>query len=294
MTTRYEYNAGQWIFFHWLRKDWKMPMCDVPKGMRALDRSRVIETKEAPWGMDDPKTLDLANDRVGLPHPWKPGGVFGGRYMQRANQDARAHWTIRDSYGPHFPAHLPKSKTGEYWVENNPIPLWIPPFWGMVFSNHYDRHVILVDENESWEVIGASNFNGWAASGYGHYINNELQEGRHVTWGNRGSMASRMLNRNENDHLVSISIRGSDNDRPHFPWRSQRLALNLEKAPAALNDEQEALLNQLAIYGVSVDDHGGGTGLSWAGGAQWNNTTLHQLDLRLWMFDEVTDWEGKE
>lgn len=288
---KYEYSPSEWLF-PWTRSGWQQPLCDVPQGHRWKDQRIISDRHAAPW-REPGLTASIANDRIGLPEPFKRGSNEGNRSMQLSHPTQKTLFSVRNpNTGFYSQAVSAPLYPGGYWVEDNPRPTWRMNLDNAIATSMgkigpYDCHIILIDEDgDSEELIGVSNlWGGWATIGYARWESGELVHGRPVSFAKDYPVASHMLNRGEYDHVVGLIIRGLDTGPEHFPWVSQRLVLNLDKAPDPQDEEQEAFLWQLATYGASVDEHGGRTTISWADGAQWAGSTLHELDIRLWMFD---------
>ena len=261
--SQYEYSPWQW-FFHGLRSSWKQPFCDVTD--RPLDTTKVSSTEEidpAAWGPN-------RDDLIALPKEFRQGQNEGGRAMQRAHPLRTVRWQINDARLGSYSVDIPAALSGHYWVEKNPRPLWQMQVANGFNPAQYDRHVVVIeDDGTSHELIGVSNFGAWRAAGYGCWnADGELIHGRPVVWGGT-SMAQRFLNRFDPPHRLSFSLRGRDTDEPSFPWKGEWLALNPDRVPVDLTQEQRWLADMLVTYGMVVSDHGGHTNISEVDGAQW-------------------------
>ena len=278
--SQYEFSFWQYVF-PGLRGGWRQPFCDVTD--RVLDTTEVSAIHDRP-----PSHLD--GDRVGMPRQRWPHQLDGERAMQMAHPFKKVTWTVGSADYGQRQITTPAPRTGQFWVESNPRPLWQMDLANSRPSGaFFDNHVILIEENgHSHEFIGVSKTFGLRASGYAHWsMNGTLLDGDGVVW-SRARMSSQILNRWDAPHRLSVALRGSDHEEPSFPWAGQWLALDPAAAPTGLDGEQQRIVDMLVTHGMVVNDHGGGTGVSWADGAQWGGTTLSSLNLTLGDFKAAT------
>lgn len=281
MSTRYEYSLWQW-WFHWLRDSYRYPLCDVPIGTRTnLDRTEVTSTAIPDWKADS-RTAKIASDTVHLPRPFRKRQGWGGRPMQLGNPDRKISVRVLNrEYGLDYRAVVNRPMSNQLWTEGNPAPNLV-----LRGSNH-DAHLIVVNpDGSSWEAIGAYVSGSsvtvarLARLDPDGNLTHEDEGDRTVTWG-KEPITRHMLRRGEDGHRLSLTVRGNDKDTPHFPWHRQWLALDPKKAPTGLPHLDQMVVDQLVTHGVLVLDHGGITSVVEADGADWNNTKLHTLGLKL-------------
>jgi len=261
----FEYNTWQW-WFRGLRNA-RIATSDAPAD-RPLDTAEVTAITDAPW-LSSERSAQVANKLVEMPQPWRAQASFGGRSMQRAHPFKKVNVPINNTYsGKQYPAVIPNSMTGQFWVEGNPAPLW-----AMAASVPYDKHVILChDDGRSTELIGVSRWGKYRALGCARWTPEGVleypEDDRPVTWGGK-QMSRQILDARDQPHRLAITIQGSDEEPEFFPWKGVWLALDPAKAPTGLPAPAQRVVDMLVTHGCTVEDHGGKNTLSITEGAQW-------------------------
>ena len=267
----YEYTGSQ-VWWDSARVSWKPPVSDVPS-TRRVDRTEVTSTTA-----DHPMLVELGDDPVRMPEspsPWRGQHSLPGRPVMRASD--RMVTFHENHWGKHTakPVPLPAAPGG-YWVEDMPWP-WVRMAW----SDFYDKHIIMVHEDgRTWEMIGATRVFGFVPWGV-HYrclhLARYSSEGV-ITPGDKGVIASQnelstlLLNRFDDPHRLTITLRGSDKNPEQFKRIGTWVALDPAKAPTGLRDQSaQKIVNMLVTHGALITDHGGVTNLSHVSGAQWND-----------------------
>lgn len=292
MTNR-EYTLWQ-QWFTGLRPGYKVPISDAP-----LDRPRDLikagTTAPIDW-TEHPSTAGLRDEPIRLPRdpvPWRKWDSMFGRPVQAAHptDTMKVRW-LHPEYGIDETVEIPAPNDGPLWVEDFPRPMWSMALDSA--RNAPDRHVIIVGENVTAELIGVSKVSGTpTVRGVGIWDNRtgDLLEGRPVIAAKR-QLTPLLLGRDDIMHVLrhrtTITVKGSDADDRHFPWLNDWLALDPATLPDDLTRDAQVLADMWATFGVIVGDHGGVTSVSQISGANWHGIDFGDWTPRLSDFRRVT------
>ena len=275
------------------RKQWKPQFCDVPD--RYVDTTEVLSSEPVDW------PAELANETLHIPappSPWDGRAMMSGRPLQRVDPEHTVWITERNTYrGATVDRRIPRPIAKHFWIEGMPTR-----------GGAHDRHWIgVADDGRTWEIIGLRCglvFRGgkWWRPAIGRgclavarYVESGLHHEDRPVIKSGDQVSSLLLNRWDQPHRLAITLTdyaketGSDGTADwSFPAVGDWVCLDAARVPAGLDLEQQRFANTLVQHGAIIGDRGGHNQLSVVPGAQWANTTLSELDLKLSDFRKVS------
>lgn len=195
--------------------------------------------------------------------------------------------------GIDYPTELPRPVDlgGRLFVESNPTPDHVMAQANMGLSGaHYDAHVQVYDlATDTYHECIGYNPAGPTVLGHGvHDRDGNLLEGRYTIWGK--FTMGRYLWDADNDvtHALTLTVKGSDEAEPSWPWWNRRLTLSADaksRIPEFAPGTPEAnFVACVTRHPVRVGDHGGRNVFRYRALARaldrldWQGWRLHMSD----------------